>query len=329
MRRASVIAAAAACVSLHAASVQAQTKAVYPDPAKQIRIVVPLAPGGNLDIVARTLAQGLGERLGQQLIVENRPGASSLVGTQYVAKSAPDGYTLLAIANTFTSVPSIVANPGYDPLRDFVGVSLTCRIPQVLSVNPAVPVHSVKELIELARAKPGTVSYGTSGNGSTAHIAAELFSRQAGGIKLLHVPYKGNSQAMTDLLAGQVMMMFDQVSTSAPHIKSGKIRPLGVTTLTRSAVLPDVPTISESGLPGFEDVTFNGIVAPAGTPREAIDRLQAEIATVLGSPELRQRFLERGIELQASRSAEEFSAYLRSEVEKYAKLVREAGIKGE
>ncbi|HKC43105.1 MAG TPA: tripartite tricarboxylate transporter substrate binding protein, partial [Burkholderiales bacterium] len=258
-----------------------------------------------------------------------RPGASSLVGTQYVAKSAPDGYTLLAIANTFASVPSVVANPGYDPLRDFVGVSLTCRIPQVLSVNPAVPVHSVKELIELARAKPGTVSYGTSGNGSTAHIAAELFSRQAGGIKLLHVPYKGNSQAMTDLLAGQVMMMFDQVSTSAPHIRSGKIRPLGVTTLTRSAVLPDVPTISESGLPGFEDVTFNGIVAPAGTPREAIDRLQAEIATVLGSPELRQRFLERGIELQPSRSAEEFSAYLRSEVEKYAKLVREAGIKGE
>jgi tripartite-type tricarboxylate transporter receptor subunit TctC len=208
-------------------------------------------------------------------------------------------------------------------------VSLTCRIPQVLSVNPAVPVHSVKELIELARAKPGTVSYGTSGNGSTAHIAAELFSRQAGGLKLLHVPYKGNSQAMTDLLAGQVMMMFDQVSTSAPHVRAGKIRPLGVTTLTRSAVLPDVPTISESGLPGFEDVTFNGIMAPAGTPRESIERLHAEIAAVLNGEELRKRFLERGIELQPSRSADEFAVYIKAEVEKYAKLVREAGIKAE
>jgi tripartite-type tricarboxylate transporter receptor subunit TctC len=329
MRRASVIAAAAACLALHANGVQAQTKTVYPDPARQIRIVVPLAPGGNLDIVARTLAQGLGERLGQPVIVENRPGASSLVGTQSVARAPPDGYTLLAIANTFTSVPAIVASPGYDPLRDFVAVSLTCRIPQVLSVNPSVPVQSVQELIALAKSKPGTVSYGTSGNGSTAHIAAELFSRQAGGIKLLHVPYKGNAQAMTDLLAGQVMMMFDQVSTSAPHIRAGKLRPLGVTTLTRSAVLPDVPTISESGLPGFEDVTFNGIIAPAGTPREAIERLHAEIAAVLKGEELRKRFLERGIELQPSRSADEFAVYLKAEVEKYAKLVREAGIKAE
>jgi tripartite-type tricarboxylate transporter receptor subunit TctC len=328
MLRAGVI-AAAACIAVHAASAQAQTRTAYPDPAKVIRIVVPLAPGGNVDIVARTLAQGLSERLGQQVIVENRPGASSLLGTQLVARAAPDGYTVLAMANTFTSVPAIVLNPGYDPVKDFVGVSLTCRIPQVLSVNPSVPVHSVKELIELARSKPGTVSYGTSGNGSTGHIAGELFSRQAGGLQLLHVPYKGNSQAMTDLLAGQVMMMFDQVSTSAPHIKSGKIRPLGVTTLTRSAVLPEVPTISEAGLPGYEDVTFNGIVAPAGTPREALERLHAEIAVVLGSPELRKRFMERGIELQPSGSPDEFSAYLKAEVEKYAKLAREVGIKGD
>jgi tripartite-type tricarboxylate transporter receptor subunit TctC len=295
-------------------------------PSKPIRIIVPLAPGGNVDIVARTIAQQLTENLGQQVIVENRPGASSLVGTQQAAKAAPDGYTLLAVANTFAMVPSIVANPGYDPLKDFAGITLTCLVPQVLVVNPALPVRSVKQLIALAKARPGEISYATSGPGGTGHMATELFSRQVG-VKMLHVPYKGNSQAIIDVIGGQVMIMFDQVSTSEPYIKAGKLRGLAVTSRTRSPLFPDLPTIDESGAPGFEDITFNGLVAPAGTPREILVRVNEEVAKVVRAPNLHKRFLERGIELKASASPEEFTAHVKAEVEKKGKLAREAGIK--
>lgn len=295
-------------------------------PSKPIRIIVPLAPGGNVDIVARTIAQQLTENLGQQVIVENRPGASSLVGTQLVAKAAPDGYTLLAVANTFAMVPSIVANPGYDPLKDFTGITLTCLVPQVLVVNPALPVRSVKQLIALAKARPGEISYATSGPGGTGHMATELFSRQVG-VKMLHVPYKGNSQAIIDVIGGQVMIMFDQVSTSDPYIKAGKLRGLAVTSRTRSPLFPDLPTIDESGAPGFEDITFNGLVAPAGTSREILVRVNEEVAKVVRAPNLHKRFLERGVELKASASPEEFTAHVKAEVEKKGKLAREAGIK--
>jgi tripartite-type tricarboxylate transporter receptor subunit TctC len=295
-------------------------------PNRAIRIVVPLAPGGNVDIVARALAQSLGESLGQQIVVDNRPGASSLVGTQLVAKAAPDGYTLLAMANTFATVPSLMANPGYDPLKDFNGVSLTCLVPMVLVVNPALPVRSAKELVQLAKARPGQLSYASAGTGSTGHIAAELFNRHAG-IKMLHVPYKGNSQAIIDVIAGHVTIMYDQISTSAPYINSGKLRGLAVTSLKRSPMFPQLPTVDESGVPKFEEVTFNGIVAPAGTPREVLARLNAEIAKSVRAPELHRRYLERGIELTASGSPDEFSAYIKAEFEKKAKLARETGIK--
>ena len=297
-------------------------------PSRAVRIVVPLTAGGNLDIVARTVAEQVAKGLGQSVLVENRPGASSLVGTQFVAKAAPDGYTLLAIANTFATVPLVVSNPGYDPLKDFAGVTLTCLVPQVLIVNPAVPARSVKELILLARAEPGKISYGTSGNGSTGHMAAELFSRQAG-IKMLHVPYKGNSQALIDVIGGQVTMMFDQVSTSAPQIRGGKVRPLAVTSLARSPLLPDVPTIDESGVPGYEDITFNGLVAPAGTPHEILVRLNRAVAGAVSDPELHKRFIERGIELKASASPEAFAEHIKGEVEKKKRLAQEAGIKPE
>jgi tripartite-type tricarboxylate transporter receptor subunit TctC len=198
----------------------------------------------------------------------------------------------------------------------------------VLVVNPALAAHSVKELISLARSEPGKISYGTSGNGSTGHMAGELFSRQAG-IRMLHVPYKGNSQALIDLIGGQVAMMFDQVSTSAPQIKAGKVRALAVTSLARSPLLPEVPTVDESGLPGFEDITFNGLVAPAGTPRDILMRLNRAVAGAVGEPDLYKRFIERGIELKASASPEEFGAYIKAEFEKKARLAREAGIKPE
>jgi len=304
----------------------ASTAAAQSYPSRPIRIIVPLAPGGNVDIVARTIAQQLTENLGHQVIVENRPGASSLVGTQAAVKAAPDGYTLLAVANTFAMVPSIVANPGYDPLKDFAGITLTCLVPQVLVVNPALPVRTVKQLIALAKARSGEISYATSGPGGTGHMATELFSRQVG-VKLLHVPYKGNSQAIVDVIGGQVMLMFDQVSTSEPYIKAGKLRGLAVTSRTRSPLFPDLPTIDEAGVPGFEDITFNGLVAPAGTPREILMRLNQEVAKVVRAPDLRKRFLDRGVELKASASPEEFTAHVKAEFEKKGKLAREAGIR--
>jgi len=297
-------------------------------PSKPIRIVVPLVPGGNQDIMARAVAEQVSKGLGQQIVVENRPGQSAIIGTQAVKASAADGYTLLSVAITFARVPAIVKAAGYDPTKDFAGVSLICRIPQVLVVNPGVPARSVQELIALAKSQPGQLTFATSGSGSTGHVAAEMFMRMSG-TRMLHVPYKGNAQSLVDVMGGQVAMMFDQVSTSAPHIKAGKLRPLGVTTLARSPLFPDVPTLDESGLTGFEDVTWNGYVAPAGTPRDVLARLHAEIARAVNQPEFKKRFLERGIETVASASPEAFTAYIKSEAEAFATLAREAGIKAE
>jgi tripartite-type tricarboxylate transporter receptor subunit TctC len=297
-------------------------------PTRLVRFVVPVAAGGTVDIVARTLAQRLGESMGQQVIVENRPSASSLVGTQVVAKSAPDGYTLLATSTTFLSAPAIVQQPGYDPVRDFAGVSLTCRVPMVLEVNPNLPARSVKELIALAKTRPGEITYAASGIGSTGHIAAEIFARRAG-IKMLGIQYKGNSQSIIEVIGGQVAVMFDQVGTSAAYIKAGKLRALGVTTLTRAPLFPDLPTIAESGLPGYEDFTINALLAPAGTPHEILVRLHREVAKAAAAPDLQKRFIDQGIELVASPSPEEFTNYVKAEVARYAKLARESGIKAE
>ena len=316
---------AAALLVLGATAAQAQTGGY---PSRAVRIIVPFAPGGNVDLVARAVAQPLAESLGQQVIVDNRPGASGLVGTHLVAKSPADGYTLLAMANTFAVVPSLMSNPGYDPLKDFAAISLTCRVPQVLVVNPALPVRTVKQLVTLAKARPGEISYASAGTGGTGHMAAELFNRHAG-LKMLHVPYKGNAQAIVDVISGQVTMMFDQVSTSAPHIRAGKLRALAVTSLERSRLFPELPTIDESGVRGFEDITFNGLVAPAGTPRDTVTRLHAEVAKAVRVPALNKRFLERGVELAASASPDDFAAYIRAEFVKKAKLAREAGIKAE
>jgi len=310
-----------ALASAVAATAQAQTF-----PSKPVRFIVPLAPGGNLDIVARAVAAPMAEAFGQQVIVENRPGASSLVGTQFVAKAPADGYTLLVIANTFATVPSLVKSPGYDALKDFTGVSLTCLVPMALVVTRTLPVKSVKDLIVLGKAQPGQLAYGTSGPGSTGHIAAELLAVQSG-IKLLHVPYKGNAAAIVDVIAGNVQIMFDQVSTAKSYVDTGRLRALGVTSLKRSPLFPDVPTIDESGLKGYEEITFNGLIAPAGTPREALTRLHAEVARITRLPDLRKRYIERGIELTASASPDEFTAYVKTEFDKKAKLARATGMR--
>jgi tripartite-type tricarboxylate transporter receptor subunit TctC len=296
-----------------------------PYPAKVIRVVNPVAPGGNQDIVARAYAEQIARGFGQPVVVESRPGNSAIVGTRYVKSSPADGYTLLAISNTFVRTPAMVADAGYDPLKDFAAISQTCDVPLVLVVNPALPVKTVKEFIALARRRPGELTVAASGNGSTGHVASAMFSRQAG-IKLLDVQYKGAAPAVIDLVGGHVMVRFDQVTTSLPFIRSGKLRALGVTTSIRSAVLPDVPTMQEAGLAGFNDSTFNGLVAPAGTPREVIERLRAEVAKAAAVAEFRKRFVEQGIDLIASNSADEFGGFLRKQVTEFVILARQAGL---
>ena len=294
-------------------------------PAKPVRIINPLAAGGNVDIVARGVAEQLSKSLGQQVLVENRPGASALIGTRYVKGQPADGYTFLAIANTFARVPAIINDAGYDPLKDFTGVSQTCDIPMVLVINPALPVKNLKEFIALAKRRPGELTYGSAGNGGTGHVAAEMFSQQAG-IKMMHIPYKGNAPATTDLVGGQIMLMFDQVSTSVGYIKAGRLRGLAVTTKKRSPVFPELPTIDEAGVKGFEDSTFNGIVAPAGTPRDILEKMRAEVVKAVAVPALRERFERNGIPLVASNSLDEYNAFLRRHVEDFAKLAKTAGI---
>ncbi len=254
-------------------------------PEQLIRIVVPFAAGGNQDIVARALAEQMTKDLGKPVIVENRAGNSGIVGTRSVAASPPDGYTLVVVSNSFSRVPAIVPTAGYDPVKDFVQVSVTSRIAEMLVVNPASGLASVKDVIARAKAKPGEMSFASSGNGSIGHVAAELFMRLAD-IKLLHVPYKGNSQAIIDVIGGRVDMMFDHVSTSGPNVVAGKLKALAVTTRTRSPVVPDLPTMEEAGVPGYEDVTYNGLAVPAGTPREVVTRLHAAVAKAVSVPEL-------------------------------------------
>ncbi len=296
-----------------------------PYPVKVVRIVNPVAPGGNQDTIARTIAEQLTRSLGQPFVIESRPASSAIVGTRYVKSSPPDGYTLLAISNTFVRVPALMTDPGYDPVKDFAAISITGEVPLVFVINPALPVKTVQEFIALAKRRPGELTNASSGVGSTGHVAAEVFSRRAG-IKLLNVQYKGASPAVIDLVGGHVMLRFDQVTTSLPFIRAGKLRALGVSTLKRCAALPDVPTIAESGLPGFYDPTFNGLVAPAGTPREIVERLRDSVAKGVAVPEVHNRLLDQGIDLVSSGSVDEFSAYIRKHTEEFAVLARQTGM---
>jgi tripartite-type tricarboxylate transporter receptor subunit TctC len=318
-----VIALAAAALTTAMSSAWSQT-AQYP--VKVVRIIVPVAPGGNQDIVARAYAEPISRNLGQQFIIESRPGSAATVGTRHVKTSPPDGYTILAISNTYVRVPSLQRDPGYDPLKDFAPVSQTMDVPLVLVVTPTLPVKTIRDLVALGKRRPGELTTAASGVGSTGHVAAEMFARKAG-IKLLHVQYKGAAPAVVDLVGGHVMMRFDQVTTSLGHINNGKLRPLAVTTIKRSHVLKNVPTLDESGLKGFDDSTFNGLVAPAGTPPAIVERLRDAVAKAAALPDLRGRFHDQGIDLIASKSPEEFGAFLRKQVEEFAVLARESEMK--
>jgi tripartite-type tricarboxylate transporter receptor subunit TctC len=294
-------------------------------PAKPVRIVVPSSPGGGTDILSRLVAQKLSENLGQQFIVENRPGAGQMIGIESVARAAPDGYTVLMAASAIVINQVLYKKISYDTLRDLAPVTLGASLPNILVVHPALPVRSVRELVALAKAHPGQLNYSSAGNGTSPHMSMELFRTMAG-IAINHIPYKGTGPATTDLLAGQVQLSMPNMLTALPHIKAGKLRALGVTSGKRAAGQPDIPTIAESGVPGYEAIQWYGLLAPAGTPREIVNKLQAETAKVLLLPEMKERLSADGAEAVGNRP-DEFTAYIRAELVKWDKVVKSAGIK--
>ena len=294
-------------------------------PTRPVRIVVPTSPGGGNDFVARAAGQKLGDRLGQQFIVDNRPGAGGSIGTTLVAKAPPDGYTLLlGFVGQLAMYPH-VEKAEYDPRRDFIGVSLLASSYHVLAVHPSLPVKSVQDLLALAKARPGALNYSSAGNGAPNHLAMELFKSMAG-VDIQHVPYKGAPQAVADLLAGHMNMGFNSIAPMLPHIRAGRLRVIGVASPKRSPQLPDVPTIAEAGVPGFEAGNWFGLFAPAKTPRPIIARLNEALAQVVRAPEMRAQFEALGAE-PVGNSSEEFTAFVRRESQRYAKVVRVSGAK--
>jgi tripartite-type tricarboxylate transporter receptor subunit TctC len=295
-------------------------------PTRSIRLVVPFPAGGTTDILARAVSQKLTEAFGQSVVVDNRPGAAGNIGSDLVAKSTPDGYTLLmGTVGTHAINPSLYSNMPYDHIKDFVPVVLVAGVPNVLVVNPALPVNSVADLIKLAKAKPGTINFASSGSGTSIHLSGELFKTMAG-VDMTHVPYKGSSPALTDLIGGQVQIMFDNLPSSLAQIKAGKLRAVAVTSLKRAPALPDVPTINESGLPGFEASSWFGVLAPAGTPAPIVARINAEVNKWLQSADAREKLLSQGAEA-AGGTPEQFATYIRVETEKWAKVVKASGAK--
>jgi tripartite-type tricarboxylate transporter receptor subunit TctC len=293
-------------------------------PSKPVRLVVPFPPGGTTDVLGRLVGQQLSTRLGQQFVIDNRPGAGGGIGTDIVAKAPADGYTLLLGAVATHSInPSLYARLPYNAVKDFAAISLLGTLPNVLVVNPSLPVHSVQELIALAKAKPGTLTFASGGNGTTHHLSGELFKRMAG-VDMTHVPYKGNAPAITDVIGGQVNIMFDNISNSLPHIKANKLRALAVTGLVRAPVLPNVATLNEQGFSGYNIMSWFGLFAPAGTPQPVLDRLNAAVSAAMHDKQVRELLASEGIEAQGN-SAEQFRAFLQTDAARWAKLVKESG----
>ncbi len=293
-------------------------------PSKTVRLIVPFAAGGSTDIIGRVLAQKLTEAWGQQVIVDNRPGGSTVIGTDIVAKAAPDGHTLLVTPAPFTIVPSLLKKLPYDPAKDFEPITLINTTPLVVVVNPGVPAKNIKELIALAKAKPGLMNFGSSGSGGSNHLAGELFNAMAG-VKIVHVPYKGNAPALSDLLGGHVDIVFNGLTSALPFIKSGKLRALGMTSLNRSAALPEMPTLDEAGLKGFQAVAWNGLTGPARMPKEAVAKAATDVARIMKSAELAEHLKREGSDPVGSSTAE-YTVFLRDEIAKWKKVIERAGI---
>jgi tripartite-type tricarboxylate transporter receptor subunit TctC len=301
----------------------AQT-ARFPD--KPIRMVVGFTAGGGTDVVARILAQKMSESLGQSVLVETRPGASGMIAGEMVAKSAPDGYTvMMGTQTTYAVAPTLYRKTTLDPARDFSGIAMAAVSPLVLVVNPAVPAHSVQDVIAMAKAKPGGVNYGSGGLGTTPHMCGELFQAMAG-IKLAHIAYRGAAPAINDLLGGQIPFMFSNLSAIVGNVRAGQLRAVGVTSATRAPALPDVPTLAEAGLPGFDAATWFALVAPAGTPLDIRQRLNAEVKRALALSDVKQRYADLGMTVDDS-TPDSVDAYIKSEIAKWTKVIRDADIK--
>lgn len=291
-------------------------------PQRPIRLIVPFAPGGGLEITARSIGQKLTEKRGQSIVIDNRPGAATIVGSEIVSKANPDGYTLLMITTTFAINPSLYGKLPYDPNRDFAPVTQITSVPNILVINPAIAAHNVRELIALAKAKPGQLNYASAGSGTSPHLAAELFKTMAG-IEMTHIPYKGIPPAVTDVIAGRVTMLMTTTISAAPHVKSGRLRALAITSPKRLAAMPDVPAIAET-VSGYEADAFQGMVAPAGVPREIVRQLADDIGAIVKLSDIRERILADGAEPIGS-APDAFAAFLKREMLKWAKVVKESG----
>lgn len=300
--------------------------AVYPD--RPIRMIVPSTPGGGTDLAARIVAPKLSEFLGQQIVMDNRGGASGNIGAELGARAAPDGYTLIAAIASLTSNASLMKKVPFDIERDFAPIAMTVIVPSLLVSNPSLPAHNVKELIAYIKARPGQVQFASAGVGSMPHLMLEFFVSSAG-LKMIHVPYKGAGLALVDIIAGHVPLMAANVLSSLPQVKAGKLRAYGVTSAKRSPAVPDIPTIAEAGLPGYEAVTWFGVLAPAGTPRAIVTQLHSNVVRAVNDPSIRKRFIDDGADPSPSASPEAFAALIRSEVRKWAKVIKDAGIQPE
>jgi tripartite-type tricarboxylate transporter receptor subunit TctC len=303
----------------------AQSTTSYP--ARPVRIVVPQSPGASTDTTARLIAQKLTTALGQTVLVDNRPGAGSVIGTELVAKATPDGHTLLVVASSITLNPIMHKNLSWDPVRDFAPITQLSSFPNILVVHPAVPVKTVKDLVALAKAKPGALNYGSAGTATGTHLSAELFKHMTG-TDMVHVPYKGGGAAIPALMGGQVQLMFGTTVSALPHVRAGKLRAIAVTSPKRSPSAPDVPTIAESGVPGYDHTPWNGFLAPAKTPRAIVARLNEETARILHAPDTRAVFMNEGAE-PVGNKPEEFAAIIKSEIAKWGKVIQAAGIKAD
>ena len=322
-----IAAAVAACLllALDASAAQRDPAANYP--SKPVRFIVPFAPGGGTDIVARAIAQKLSEEWGQQVVVDNRGGGATVIGTELGARAAPDGYTLTMGTTTLAINPSVRRKLPYDALKDFAPVTQTAFQAYVLATHMSVPAKSVKEFVALAKAKPGTLNFGSPGTGTGSHLAGELF-RAMSGIHVVHVPYKGSGPALSDLVGGQIQFILGTILSTYPQVKAGRLRALGVSGSKRSAVMPEVPTIAEAGVPGYSATSWNGVIVPARTPQAIVRKLNRDIVKVVHSPDVRERLAGDGGEAVGG-TAEEFANHIRSEMTKWAKAVKIAGIKPE
>ena len=313
------IAAATVCGSAHAQATN------YP--TKPVTIVVPFSPGGATDIMSRTLAERLKNRLGHPVIVENKPGAGTMIASEYVAKAAPDGHTVLLAASSLGIAPSLYAKVNYDPVKDFTPISLVASVVHVLSVHPSVPAKNVAELVTWVKANPTKANYGSVGAGTSTHLESELFNTMAG-VKMEHVPYKGSAPALLDLVSGNINVMFDAYASSKRFIIDKRIRLLAVTTAQRSKLLPNVPTVAESGLPGYEAMPWLGFVAPAGTPAPIVNKFHAELMEVLKEPAVQEKFQSLGLEIIGNNPAE-FADFIKKDIVKWGKVVKDSGARAD